>query len=118
MLICTVKFPILVKKVNVEDGMNLIKPKAKFRSNLKKLLSFQLSKINGTVPGIVDNKIRDLSILISGKSKNVGQKRNCKTKIIDIVHVKCLQNFESQAKTLNPVDIDIEHEKVRTLVSI
>ena len=40
-----VKFPILEKKVNIEDGINLIKSKAKILSKLKKDIDKKVSVI-------------------------------------------------------------------------
>ena len=74
-------------------------------------MSFQLTKINGSMPGIVDNKIRDLSILISRKNKYIGREMNYKVKIIDSIHIKGLQNFERQANILNTVNVDIKNDE-------
>ena len=63
------------------------------------------------MPGIVDNKIRDLSILISRKNKYIGREMNYKVKIIDSIHIKGLQNFERQANILNTVNVDIKNDE-------
>ena len=45
---------------------------------LKKSLSFQHTKINGTITGIANNKINNMYILILRKDRLVGQTRNRK----------------------------------------
>ena len=43
--------------------------------------------------------------MISKINKYVGQKKNCELEIMDTIHDEGLQNFGSQANTLNPVNI-------------
>ena len=97
----------MVKKVNVENGS-----KVKIPFKIKKSLSFQLTKNIGAEPGIADNKIRYNSILILRKNKHVGRKRDRELEIVDAIHIKGLQNLETQANILNPVDIDIENDRL------
>lgn len=72
------------EKIEAKDRFKFNKTKSKNSvSNRKEHpkktpLPFRLSKINGTAPGIVNNKIRDLTILISRKNKFVRHKRNRK----------------------------------------
>ena len=75
----------------------------------KNSLSFQLTKIIDTAPGIINNKIHKMPILTLRKNRLVGQTKNNEMKIADTIHINGLVNFESQTKILNPpVDIDIE----------
>ena len=80
-------------------------------------MSFQPTKIIGSAPGMVDKKIRDLSILISRETTYVGQKRNREMDIIDNIHLKGLKKFENRANTLTPVYIEIKNYKLRTFAS-
>ena len=75
----------------------------------KNSLSFQLTKIIDTAPGIINNKIHKMPILTLRKNRLVGQTKNNEMKIADTIHINGLVNFKSQTKILNPpVDIDIE----------
>ena len=81
-------------------------------SKKKNHFHFNLQKSRTQRLGMADSKICDLSILDLRKSNYIKQKRNREMEIVDTIYIEGLEDFKTQDNIFNPVDIEIENDKL------